>query len=275
MTVGVLNAGNVPFVGLQDLLAVVLTGHHYAGVMSSKSPSLLPAFTASVRQRVPELPVHFSGFGSTLANADALLATGADSTVSHVSAAARRAGIEASRQLLRGTRTSLAVLDGSETSEDLAGLASDALLHEGRGCLNVSIVLAKTGTDRGPIIRAFEEFRKKFPPHPLTMAGLALEERFLRATRQEFHSSEGFLILVGERSPRRPCVVVWSEIAHVREAELWIAAKRQRLQVVVASDSIGLEVDDCPRVDFGTSQDPPIDWMPDGRDGVKWLASLA
>ena len=46
--VGVLNAGNIPLVGLQDFLAVVLTGHQYLGSVSSKSPVLLPAFVTEV-----------------------------------------------------------------------------------------------------------------------------------------------------------------------------------------------------------------------------------
>ena len=44
----VLNAGNIPFVGLQDFLAVLATGHSYRGILSSRSPHLLPAFAGEV-----------------------------------------------------------------------------------------------------------------------------------------------------------------------------------------------------------------------------------
>src|SRR5690625_2992718 len=54
--VGVLNAGNVPFAGLQDLLAVLGMGHRYGGVVSSKSPALIPACIDDVLAERGDIP---------------------------------------------------------------------------------------------------------------------------------------------------------------------------------------------------------------------------
>ena len=83
-TIGVLNAGNIPLVGLQDLLAVVLTGHDYLGTLSSKSPHLLPAFVDEIRNHESAFPAAFEDAEMLFERADAIIATGSDETASWV-----------------------------------------------------------------------------------------------------------------------------------------------------------------------------------------------
>jgi hypothetical protein len=74
-TVGVLHAGNIPMAEVQDFAAVLLAGHRYRGVVSSRSAYLLPAFARDVAGAAPGLDVAFSDFEALLSQADALIAT--------------------------------------------------------------------------------------------------------------------------------------------------------------------------------------------------------
>ena len=113
--VGVLNAGNIPMVGLQDFLAVVLMGHQYLGTVSSKSPVLLPAFVAAIQQEAPSLPARFASIDDVWAEAEALIATGSEETRAWAEAQSKQHGIPPACCLLRGHRYAVAVIDGLET----------------------------------------------------------------------------------------------------------------------------------------------------------------
>src|SRR5690606_10645692 len=113
---------NVPMVEFQDWLAVVLTGHRYAGVLSSKSDMLLPAFVAA--SDLGETST-FHSLADGLAVSDALIATGTDETIADVRGIALGVGIRPERMLFRGTSTSVAILTGREQESELLGLAED------------------------------------------------------------------------------------------------------------------------------------------------------
>lgn len=274
--VAVLNAGNVPLVGLQDLLAVVLTGNSYLGVTSRKSPHLLPAFAASIRRHDPGVEISFVTFDGACSQADALIATGQTATVQLISKRFVESGIPRERQLLRGTRFGMALLDGKETDEDLFGLARDALLHEGRGCRNVAIVYAPASLDPDRFVEQARRFRRAFPAHPTTVVGFDRAVRFLEAVEEPYLSGDGFVVVENDVALREPCVLRWVRYRDAREPKDWLERNESRLQVVVGHEAtsrfLGNRVERC---DFGHSQDPRLDWRPDGVDTMAFLRSSA
>lgn len=272
----VLNAGNVPLVGLQDFLAVVLCGHQYLGVLSRKSRYLLPAFVESVRERDPSLGAEFVSFDDGLANAEVLIATGSSATVELVASRFESAGVPRDRQLLRGTRYGAAFLDGTESDQQLDGLARDALLHDGRGCRNVSTILALGGADPTVFAEHMDAFRRTFPAHPSTRAAVARARRFLDAVQQPYLAGDGFLLLEVDVQLREPGVIRWVKTDDASAVASWVFRHAGSLQVVVGNPKwlgiLGREVDVC---DFGESQRPPLDWRPDGLDTIAFLTEPA
>lgn len=273
-SVAVLNAGNVPFVGLQDLLAVACTGHTYLGIVSSKSPHLLPSFVSTVARILPRLRVSFSGLETALNRCDALIATGADTTVNQIESAAAKAGIDPRRILLRGTRISVAVLDGREINGELDALARDALLHEGRGCLNVCIIFAPADQDWGSVLASMSRLRSLYPPHESTVQTIQQEALLYKATGQRYHQQAGVLLVDGEPEPKRPGVVVWSRYSTLRDVEDWIDRNADRLQAVIVSARVALRTGPVGMCLPGQSHDPPLDWAPDRRDTVEFLVGV-
>ncbi len=274
--VAVLNAGNLPFVGLQDLLAVVLSGHRYLGVVSRRSPHLLPAFGSSICRHAPQVEIDFADFQTSSRLADALIATGSTATVQIISRRFLTAGIALERQLLRGTRQGAALLDGSESATDLYELARDALLHEGRGCRNVAVVLAPSDLDPARFAEQADRFRRAFPVHSSTQKALARATKLLRAVEEPFLGGEGFVIVESDIALREPCVIRWIRYGDESSAADWLERNEKQLQVVVGhadqSEWMPDAVDHC---EFGKSQDPPLDWRPDGVDTISFLRTIA
>ena len=137
-SVGVINAGNVPLVGLQDLLAVLVCGHSYVGVLSRKSPYLLPAFVKTLLDRGADINAEFVDRDEMWSKADAVIATGSNEAIAQIKVLASRRGLAPDMCLFRGNRYGIAILNGFESENDLDGLALDVLLHEGAGCRNVA-----------------------------------------------------------------------------------------------------------------------------------------
>ena len=277
--VGVVCPGNVPLAGLQDLLAVVLTRHLFVGSLSSRSDVLLPAFVKEINDRLSEsgcaLPVSFMAFDRLLGSVDALIASGTDETTRQISASATAAGVAGERMLIRAHRFSVAVLDGTESADDLLGLAEDMLLHEGLGCRNIAVVFAPESLAPDALLDAMAVFRGTFPAHPDTIGALQMPKAFLEAVNLPHAYGEGleFLLSRGDPEPQGPGHCRWTTYTDVEEADRWINANAASIQVVSASPGINLNLPDAlERVSPGGAQRPGLDWTPDGRSTIAFLS---
>lgn len=275
--VGVLNAGNLPLVDLQDFLAVVLLGHAYLGVVSSRSPYLLPAFADDVSRRDQSLKATFCTADQMFVRSDAIIATGTDETREWVRAQCDAADMPRANRLLRGNRFSVGVLTGSETEDELEALAEDVLLHEGLGCRNVALLWAPEGHSPDALLTSFANFRGVFPAHPRTRGALAMPKAFLEAVGTPHAYGEGLEFLLSKGSPelQQPGHVRWIEYRAVDEVATWVRSHASDVQLVVAREEVlALMPDVVSRERFGQAQRPPVDWCADGTDVVDFLVRL-
>lgn len=276
-TIGVLNAGNIPLVGLQDFLAVILTGHRYRGTISSKSPALLPAFVRDLGRRCSNLAAEFASAKDVFAAADAVIATGSDDTVQWVIAQCGAHDIPPERRLLRGHSFSVAVLDGLESDDDYERLAEDVLLHEGFGCRNIAVIWAPRDLRPDDMLNAFARFRGVFPAHEGTPGRLAMQQAFLEAVDQPHAFGEGleFLVSRGEPDVQPPGHVRWSEYEDIADVNSWLERHSDRVQYVVARASFDEELLAAASfLPLGEAQRPALDWCPGNIDTVGFLIGL-
>ena len=277
VSVGVLNAGNVPFIGLQDFLAVILSGHRYIGSVSSRSPALLPSFAADISDRI-DLAADFVDADLLFHQVDAVIATGSNETAEWVSSRCDEAGISPERRLIRSHRFSVAVLDGRESLEELEHLAEDALLHEGFGCRNVAVIWAPAGHSPDDFLDALARFRAVFPAHASTPGRLKMQQAFLEAVSAPHAHGEGleFLLSKGDPDVQPPGHIRWSEYVNLDEVRMWLLDNKKTIQLVVTRQDMREQLGtDLPGGVLGEAQRPALNWRPDERDVMSFLASLA
>ncbi len=277
MTVGVLNAGNVPLAGLQDLLAVLIMGHVYRGVVSSKSPFLLPAFASSLQAECPDLDCTFAGVEAMWTSVSAVIATGSDATRAWCRGQAHRSGIPQKRCLLRGHRFGIAILDGKEADYDCDGLAEDTLLHEGIGCRNTALIFAPRNLSPDRYLDHFAAFRGVFPAHVDTPGSLAVARAYMQAIEAPHAYGDGleFLISKGEALVQKPGHVRWVAYDSMDEVVQFVTGHQNEIQCIAARLQVAERLPAAwPTVRLGDTQRPPLDWCPDGRDIIDFLVSL-
>lgn len=280
--IGVLNAGNIPLVGLQDWLAVMLTGAGYRGVLSSKSPFFLPAFALDVVDLYPDLDMDFVEYDALFDQVDAVIASGSDETIAAVRERCVAEDLSEHQCLLRGHRLSIALLSGKETTAEREHLAEDVLLHEGMGCRNVSIIWAPENVSPDPYLDAFAAFRAVFPVHPRTPGSLKMKQAFLAAVDTPHAYSEGmeFLVSKGEPEQQEPGHVRWAEYRTEEELVGWIKEHKNEIQLVLASTHTINRFNNITELDIpdvlplGDAQRPSLDWCADGIDTIAFLGAL-
>lgn len=279
VTVGVVNPGNVPLAGLQDLLAVILTGHDYLGKVSRRSPHLLPAFTADLAESGASVSISFADADELLVRASALIATGSDETAHRIRARARGVGIPDSRMLVRGHRYSVAVIGPNESAKTLEGLAEDVLLHEGGGCRNIAVLFAPQTETPDDLLSSMARFRSVFPAHEKTRGSLKLQIAYHAAieTPHGHADDSSFLVTKGEPEPQPPGHLRWTNYADLNDVAQWVKKHSDKLQVVACSAAVRDRLGELPveMVHIGDCQRPPLGWQQDRRDVIDFLNSLA
>ena len=133
--VGLILAGNLPLVGWHDVMCAVLSGHK-VHVKTSQDDAVLPRWVvakwAEFDPYVGEAVVFHDGL---MQNMDAVIATGGANASRYFQAYFGKLP-----HVIRGPRTSVAVLDGLETDVQLDELGEDIFAHFGMGCRSVTKV---------------------------------------------------------------------------------------------------------------------------------------
>lgn len=257
-TVGIIMAGNIPLAGFFDLLCVCVCGHRCAVKPSSKDKVLIDYVIGRLMEADPTLGIE------TLSDdtpPDALIATGSDNTNCYFRA--RYAGIPT---LLRGSRTSIAVLSGTESDGELEALARDTFQYNGMGCRNVSHLFIPEGYNVDRLSRILSAY-------PMASAGYLGSYRQARAMAllngDDFRDG-GFFIL-NRKQGISPILseLYYSYYSGQEEVYEWLRAHEKEIQCVVSAS-----VDHPRRTGFGQAQEPALDDYPDGIDTIHFLHTI-
>lgn len=151
--VGIICAGNIPAVGLHDILCVLLSGHRALIKLSKDDAILIPLFLRWLSKFEPALADQFA-FVDRLQQFDAVIATGNNNSARYFESYFSHVP-----HIIRKSRTSVAVLSGEESEEELHALGQDVFTYFGLGCRNVSKVFMPRGMDINRLFGAFYAFR--------------------------------------------------------------------------------------------------------------------
>lgn len=255
-TIGVVMAGNIPLVGFHDFLSVFISGHKQHIKLSEKDDELLThiirvmtEWNPEVEDKVQILPM--------LKGCDAYIATGSGNSSRYFNYYFGKFP-----SVIRSNKTSVAVLDGTETVEELALLADDVYSYFGLGCRNVTQVYVPKDYDFVPLIEAFKKYNY-----------LADETKFknnydynlaLFLMNNQFYMSNESIILV-ENDNIFSAVSVLHYSFYEEADALAVGLKTlENIQCIVGHGYLP----------FGTSQTPSLFEYADGVDTMQFLLSL-
>lgn len=261
--VGIIMAGNIPLVGFHDLIAVILSGNKALVKLSSDDKVLIPILLEVLVAIDKGFRPYFELI-SKLENPSAVIATGSNNSARYFEHYFGKYP-----NIIRKNRTSIAVLDGTETEEQLTGLANDIMLYFGLGCRNVSKVYVPNDYDLNHIFKALYPF-KEYGNHN-KFANNYDYNKAIYLLNSEPLLENGFLLMREAKELNSPVgVLLYERYDNLSEVKKTIDEHRDSLQCVVASQSIHESA-----VPFGKAQQPELWDYADGVDTLKFLTELS
>jgi hypothetical protein len=153
-TVAIVMAGNIPMVGFHDMLCSFISGHKTMLKCSSKDEVLIPAIIEFMAEIDPRVFSYFEKV-EQLKGFDAVIATGGDTAAVHF-----EYYFSKYPHIIRKNRSSIAILDGTESPEELASMAEDVFDYFGLGCRSLSKVYLPTDFHTDRLFEAFYPYKE-------------------------------------------------------------------------------------------------------------------
>ncbi|MDB5197526.1 MAG: acyl-CoA reductase [Flaviaesturariibacter sp.] len=254
--VGVVLAGNIPLVGFHDVMCIFLSGHYAIIKPSSKDSILIKHLLERLIEWKPEAAPYFV-LQDLLKSCDAYIATGSNNTARYF-----EHYFQKYPHIIRRNRTSVAILDGSETAEELESLSDDICQFFGLGCRNVTKLFVPKGHDFVPLIGALNKYDylinhnkyKNNYDHNLAMHIL----------NNQYYMTNGSVLLIENTSPFSPISQVHYEFYTAIQSVEQGLADNADIQCIVGHQHLA----------FGQAQCPAVDTFADNVDTLKFLLSL-
>ncbi|MBL7745007.1 MAG: acyl-CoA reductase [Chitinophagaceae bacterium] len=255
-TIGIIMAGNIPLVGFHDLLCVFITGNKAMVKPSSKDDTLMRHLVDKMGKWDEEVRTLIS-FSEMLKNCDAYIATGSNNSAGYFEYYFKK-----HPHIIRRNRTSVAVLTGNETKEDLVKLADDVYLYFGLGCRNVTKIYVPKEYDFIPLLSAFEKYNYLADNHKYKNNydyNLAIH-----ILNKKLYMGNPSILLVEESSPFSPVSQLHYEFYDDGEKLAADLKQNDSIQCITGKGFLP----------FGEAQYPCIDEYADGVDTLKFLIGL-
>ncbi len=254
--VGIVMAGNIPLVGFHDFLCVFMSGHMAIIKPSSKDEVLIKHLVAKLTEWNASVPDYVQ-FADTLKGCDAYIATGSNNSSRYFDYY-----FEKYPHIIRRNRTSVAIIDGTETDEQLKKLASDIQLYFGLGCRNVTKIYVPEQYHFVPLLNALKQYDYYFEYHKYKN-NYDYQLALLMMARK-FYMTEGSIVLAEDTN-------LFSPVSQLNYE--YYTQKSDLLETLQANESIQCIVGNG-FIDFGCAQTPSLTNYADGVDTMQFLVSL-
>jgi hypothetical protein len=262
-SIGLLMAGNIPAVGFHDLLAVLISGNIACVKLSSTDAVLLLWLINELRTIEPRFAERIQ-VEEMLKNKEAYIATGSNNSARYFNYYFGKFP-----HVIRANRSSVAVLSGQETEQDLAALGKDIFDYFGLGCRNVSKVFVKDTAQLTLLLDALSSHAEVASHHKYLNNYEYNKSIYL--VNREPHLDNGFLLLRESTELVSPIGVLFYEVyADETGLAARLAALDSQIQCIVGDSAHS----SLARIPFGNTQCPaPWDYA-DGVDTLEFLLSL-
>lgn len=275
-TILCLHAGNLPMVGIQDLLAVMITGGRYVGKLSKKDPYLLAALIVKLKEHgigedsIQE--IHLEKLKGI--SADAVLFAGSENSAKTVKKKLLALGIIDidTPLLIRTAHFSVAWIH-DQYPETMKQLIDAVLRYAGLGCRSVAMVVAPFAFTLNSC--NFTDYVESFwvmnPQKERPPASLYHRYAMNKAVGISQIWLDDFLIEEDLKKPDHNFILQWIVGGEDVMMEI-ITDYGSGLQSIYSTDRyIGTEIANRVLEPLDEAQIPPIWWRPDGVDTIAWL----
>ncbi|WP_231424918.1 acyl-CoA reductase [Pedobacter sp. Leaf250] len=260
--VGLILAGNIPMVGFHDVLCVIATGNIALIKLSSSDDKLIKGVIDELINIEPALADRVE-YVERLKDFDAVIATGSNNSSRYFDYYFGKVP-----NIIRKNRNSVAVLNGTETEEEIKNLGHDIFDYFGLGCRNVSKIYFPKGYD----IANFYEGIERFQPiiNHFKYNNNYDYNKSIYLVNAAKHFDNGFLLLKEDESLTSPLAVIfYEEYENLDDVEAKLNEKAENIQCIISRSDLKTKT-----FSFGESQHPKLWDYADNVNTIEFLNSL-
>ena len=260
--IGLIMAGNIPLVGFHDFVSVLVSGNKTLVKLSTDDKILMAVIVKMLIHLNSDFENHIEFTEGRLFKFDAIIATGSNNTARYFDHYFGKYP-----HIIRKNRNSIAVLNGSETTEELSALGDDIFAYFGLGCRNVSKIYVPKGYNFDLLFESLYSYKdivnnKKYANNVDYYRAL-----FLMGGNKMLEN--GFLLIREDVLLASPISMLHYEYyddLEVLKEEL--IEKESQIQCIVSKENIPQSFN------LGEAQCPNLSDYADGVDTMKFLTSL-
>ena len=260
--IGLILAGNIPLVGFHDVICVLLSGNIPLIKLSSKDRLILP-FLLNKWNKLSSGILEFQ-FVEKLENYDAVIATGSNNTARYLEYYFKDVP-----NIIRKNRTSIGVLKGDETNEEIQALAEDIFRYFGLGCRNVTRLFIPSEM---PLDRLFENFInfKEIINHNQYANNYDYNRAIYLLNQEQFWDNNFVMLKEDEKLFSPLSVINFSRYKTINNVQNFLSENEENIQCVVANSTLEIPA----AIGFGEAQHPELDTYADNVDTMAFLSNL-
>jgi hypothetical protein len=257
-TIAVIMAGNIPLVGFHDFLSVLVSGNKIVAKLSSDDKTLLPALGQHLIEFIPGLKERIVFTSGRIGEIDAVIATGSDNSMQYFEQYFGKYP-----NIFRKNRTSIAVLKGDETEDDIKSLGSDIFDYFGLGCRNVSHLMLPEGFELSRFFEGVISYGEVI--HNNKYGNNYDYNKAVYLMNKLEILDNNFCLLRESNELFSPLSMIHYQFYKDQsDIDNYIKEHESKIQVVVGRDYL----------DYGQAQCPAFNDYADGVDVMQWLNKL-
>jgi hypothetical protein len=256
--VAVVMAGNIPLVGFHDFLSVLITGHHFIGKLSSNDNLLIPFLAEELIAIQPNFQSKIEFTKDRLPSFELVIATGSNNTARYFEYYFKN-----KPHIIRKNRNSAAILEGTETKEELEALGKDVFTYFGLGCRNVSKLFIPESYDFDAFFKSMFAYKDFINHHKYANNYDYNKAVYLMSSIKLLDN--GFLLLKKDKQFSSPIGVLFYETySDDNQLKKRLEEEKENIQCIVGRHPYG-------EVAFGKAQHPDLTDYADGVDTIEFL----
>jgi hypothetical protein len=262
-TVGIVMAGNIPLVGFHDALCVFISGHKTLIKLSDKDKRLFPHLIEVMTGFDARVADYFE-FGERMNHVDAVIATGSNNSARYFEAYFAKYP-----HIIRKNRNAIAVLNGSETKDELIALGKDIFMYFGLGCRNVSKVYLPKGYVVENLCEVLHDEYKEIVMHDKYKNNFDYNYTLFALNKIKFFTTGGLIVTENASLQSRIAALHYEFYDDIETLENQLVAQQEDIQCIAS----WVQLRGLKTVPLGATQQPSLYDYPDGVDVMEFLAT--
>lgn len=262
-TVSVISTDNIPLATFHDFFCILVSGNDYQGKLSSQDKHLLPILAQELVRIEPSFAKRIF-FVDRLSDFDALISTDSNNSARYFNHYFSKYP-----HILRKKRSSVAVINETESDDELRGLSNDIYIYFGLGYRSVSKLFVPRNYNFMPFLQILTRESQPIAQHHQFNNNLEYQKAIHLMNQIPYMDAGTFLIVENQNYVSPVGMIYYEYYDNVETINRRLEADTDQLQCIVSRD---------PHIShaasFGSTCFPTLTDYPDGIDTLRWLSEL-